>query len=83
MSTPIPFDYDRFYNFYTRNLPRERYPPWVKFFRKSKVQTQKKEGTYCIIHAQKLYIQTRRDDGAIADSGVIRRNAASCRRETS
>jgi hypothetical protein len=39
--------------------------------------------TFVKNHYKPLKVYDRRDDGAIADSGDIRRNAESCRRETS
>lgn len=72
MATPVIFDYEKFYNFYTKHrLPWEKTPPEVKFYHDDTEHTKTKQGRYCIIHAQKMYIETIPQKGDMLGKGLL------------
>jgi hypothetical protein len=71
MSTPVLFDYNKFYNFYTNNVIWEHNPPWVNYIDRFKVNTKQKQGRFIHIQGKKIYIDTVPMSGDMLSDGLI------------
>jgi hypothetical protein len=72
MSTPVTFDYDIFYKFYTqKKLPWERNPPRVKFIDDFQIKQKQKQGRFMWFLGTKMYIDTVPMSGKMLKRGLV------------
>jgi len=73
MSSPIRFDYNTFYNYYTNrnNIQIDSTPPLVYYYDRYKLKSKQKQGSYINIRGKKFYIDILPMKGKMIHNGLL------------
>lgn len=73
MSTPIIFNYNTFFDYYTNinNIQIDPNPPLVYYYDRYKLKSKPKSGPYIIIRGKKLYIDIVSMKDKMIDNGLL------------